>query len=243
MTLAERIRKRLDVIGRRPADLARYVGVKPPSISKWMNGGTKSVEGENLLRAAEYLQCNPNWLATGRGEELRAEPGNIRTEPRPASIYHDEDEVEEDEFEVMALRLKVSAGNGAIQWVMDDEGKRHRYSRRWAATLNIRFPEKLTTVLVDGDSMEPRIPNGASVTIYTHISSIRSGEVFAVDYLGEFYIKRLYREPDGAIRMTSDSPDKVRYPDRLIAAEHVDSLRVMGVVVDVKFKPVERPWW
>ncbi|WP_158228937.1 S24 family peptidase [Chitinimonas sp. BJB300] len=216
------------------SQLSQYVGKNP----------AKNI-GSGVARKAEIAYGKPHgWMDILHPENLEAplEPGNIATRPRPVSIYDDRDELDEDEIEVVALRLKMSAGNGSMQWAVDDEGKRHRYSKRWASTLNIRYPEKLTTVVVEGDSMEPRIPNGASVTIYTHVTSIRSGEIFAVDFLGEFYIKRLFKEPDG-IRMVSDSPDKHRYPDRVIQAEHAHSLRILGAIVDVKFRPVERPWW
>lgn len=49
------------------ADLARAVGVKPSSMSLWLDGTTKSIKGGNLVKAAKALQVNVEWLATGRG--------------------------------------------------------------------------------------------------------------------------------------------------------------------------------
>lgn len=50
------------------ADLARACDVKSPSVSAWLTGKTKNLEGANLLAAAELLRVNPWWLATGRGQ-------------------------------------------------------------------------------------------------------------------------------------------------------------------------------
>lgn len=47
--------------------LAKHCGVNPVSVSDWLSGKSKSIEGKNLLKAAEFLQVNPQWLATGKG--------------------------------------------------------------------------------------------------------------------------------------------------------------------------------
>jgi len=66
--LAERLKKALQQsTGKTQAGLARACGIKPPSVSDWMNGNTKSVEGSNLIKASEYLGVRSKWLATGLG--------------------------------------------------------------------------------------------------------------------------------------------------------------------------------
>lgn len=49
------------------AALARACMVSPPSVSDWISGKTKSLDGVNLLRAASFLNVRPRWLAEGRG--------------------------------------------------------------------------------------------------------------------------------------------------------------------------------
>lgn len=67
-TLAERLEKALAGPPlKRPADLARACGVRPPSVSDWLSGKTKKMEGANLLAAAEFLEVNYWWLAAGKG--------------------------------------------------------------------------------------------------------------------------------------------------------------------------------
>ena len=68
MTLADRIRAGMSASGVSQAELARACGVKPPSINGWLSGRAKFLRGENLLRAAQVLRVNRDWLATGRGE-------------------------------------------------------------------------------------------------------------------------------------------------------------------------------
>lgn len=52
--------------------LAKACGVSQPSVSDWLNGSTKSIDGVNLIAAAEFLRVNPKWLATGLGLKYSA---------------------------------------------------------------------------------------------------------------------------------------------------------------------------
>ncbi len=70
-TLANRLRYAMEVLPPKKVkgvELARAVGVKPPSVSDWLSGKSKTMEGENLLKVAKYLGISPIWLATGKGE-------------------------------------------------------------------------------------------------------------------------------------------------------------------------------
>lgn len=87
-TLAERIRERLNALGMSDAELARQAKVKPPSVFAWLSGETKSIKGDNLLRAAAALKVTPDWLAYGVGRKLLDErPAQIASEP--ATYYGD----------------------------------------------------------------------------------------------------------------------------------------------------------
>ena len=69
-TLAERLRYAMEVLPSKKikgVELARAVGVKPPSVSDWLSGKSKTMEGENLLKASKFLKVNPAWLASGVG--------------------------------------------------------------------------------------------------------------------------------------------------------------------------------
>ena len=98
-TLAERLEKALaGPPPKRPADLARACGVKPPSVSDWLSGKTKKMEGANLLAAAEFLDVNYWWLAAGQGpmrsdeaEAARRPAGQADGSPWPFSRIDEED--------------------------------------------------------------------------------------------------------------------------------------------------------
>jgi len=74
-TLQERIkeamtyRKSIATLGESVSqtELARYCGIKTPSVSNWFNGRTKELTGPNLINAAKYLQVSAEWLGSGKG--------------------------------------------------------------------------------------------------------------------------------------------------------------------------------
>lgn len=76
-TLSERLKEAMlgppKVTGRA---LAKACDVSAPSVSDWLNGSTKSIDGINLIAAAEFLRVNPKWLATGLG--LKYNPSSVQ---------------------------------------------------------------------------------------------------------------------------------------------------------------------
>ena len=70
-TLAERLKYAMEVLPPKKikgVELARAVGVKPPSVSDWLSGKSKNMDGPNLVRAAKFLKVNSTWLGTGAGQ-------------------------------------------------------------------------------------------------------------------------------------------------------------------------------
>ena len=67
-TLRERLEWALGHAKINQAELARQARITRGAVSLWFNGTTKTLEGENLTRAATALDVNPHWLATGEGQ-------------------------------------------------------------------------------------------------------------------------------------------------------------------------------
>lgn len=225
-TLSERMRLALDAANMDQSELARLVNVSSVAVNGWCTGATKSIKGENLLKASSALGVDPLWLSTGKGEML---PKKTVT-TRPIKAWAEGDPIEEDEVEVMRLDLKLSAGSGRLQWEIDEKGARNRFRKSWCDKKGFK-PEHLTTVMVDGDSMSPTLIHGASITINTADTSPRNGKVYAIDYQGEFLVKRLFIEPSGQVIIVSDNPDKTRFKSIEVPTEYSEALRVLGKVV------------
>jgi len=67
-TLAERLRQAMDGPPKRTgAALAKACNVKQPSVSDWLTGKSRSMDGSNLIDAAEFLGVSAKWLIKGVG--------------------------------------------------------------------------------------------------------------------------------------------------------------------------------
>ena len=75
-TLGERIEERLKDLEISQKELAYRCGLKPPSISDWISGKTKSLKGTSLIRAANALAVSPLWLSNGPGNKALTSPSN-----------------------------------------------------------------------------------------------------------------------------------------------------------------------
>lgn len=235
MAAARRLRaiwdEKKSALGLTQEKAARILGFNTQgAVSHFLNG-VIPLNTDATLRFAAMLGVSP----TNIRPELQGllgvpEGGNLSHTGRAIKVFEDDDPVEEDEVVVPSLELKLSAGTGRLQWEIDPHGKQNRYRREWIQRRQLN-PGNLVTMKVDGDSMSPGLPDGCSVTLDTSLTAIRSGKRHAIDYMGEFFIKRLFRQPDGSVMVRSDNPDKTRHPDWVIPVEHMDALRVLGAIV------------
>ncbi|MBV8465004.1 MAG: S24 family peptidase [Burkholderiales bacterium] len=218
----------------RAAAFAERVGMQASYVSRLLapedNKYRKRLGEEKAREIEAMLDLPAGYFDVG---DAPADMGNIRSAPRRVKVWSEDEPLTADEVEVPRLSLKLSAGDGRLQWHIDEKGTPNRYRRAWVERHGYK-PEHLVTVQADGDSMSPEIKNGSPVTVNTAETRIRSGKIYAIDYQGEFFIKRLFVEPDGSIRVVSDSTDKTRYPDWHIRPEHGDVLRILGRAVQVQ---------
>ncbi len=103
MSLSTRIHTALAEANMNQSQLARMVGLKKTSVNGWATGKTKTLEGENLLKAAAALGVNANWLATGRG--LMRPTTKAQGQPNQA---------EHDSFTIMSVPNEVAPSLSAL---------------------------------------------------------------------------------------------------------------------------------
>lgn len=105
--------------------LATACGVKPPSVSDWLSGKSKTMVGQNLIAAAEFLRVRPKWLAEGVGP-MRLD------DHQPGGFYQTEGAVygvgitfAEDE----SLILKLTEGNVSLRQEWLNEARQFHMRR------------------------------------------------------------------------------------------------------------------
>lgn len=210
--------------------LAKVCGATYQSAQQWLNGDTKSIAGEYLAKIARHWGANLDWLVTGVGSMDADEP-NMGKPPRLGEVWNSEDELDGDEYLfVPRLDMSVPCGDGKPMFHIDEKGQRQAFRRLYLERIGAN-PKTIATVTAEGNSMAPRIQHDDSLAIDYSQSQLRDDYVFVFVYRDQWYIKRLFRNPGGGIRVVSDNPDKSRYPDWYIELEQMVEFRVMARVV------------
>ena len=95
---------------------------------------------------------------------------------------------------------------------MDYNNFKLRFSRATLRRQGVQY-ENAVCVVADGNSMEPVIPNGATVGIDTGNKTIRDGSIYAINHGGLLRIKLLYNMPNNQIKIRSYNTDE--YDDEI----------------------------
>ncbi|MGT3344648.1 LexA family transcriptional regulator [Yersinia enterocolitica] len=209
-TFADRLNKALLEEGLSQEQLAKAVGLTQPAIQKLTSGKAKS--SRKILEISEALRVKPEWL--GRGEGPMREDGvkphhpdsTIPPEREWGTVdaWDSKTPLHDDEVEVPFLRdIEFACGDGLVP-EEDYNGFKIRFSkatlRRVGANTDgsgvICFPAA-------GNSMEPVIPDGATVAVDTQNKKIVDGELYAINQDGLKRIKQLYRRPGGKVTIRS----------------------------------------
>jgi len=107
----------------------------------------------------------------------------------------------------------------------------HAYRTEWLKKRGLKA-ENLRVVEATGHSMEPRISDGDVLLVDRAYKTIQSGEVYVIAFPSEgVKARRLFWMADGRLKVSSDNPDKSKYPDEVYSPEEVSRINIVGHVV------------
>lgn len=216
-TLAERLQFAMDKMGKNQVELAALAGTSQVTISNILNGVTKSPR--NGLQIAKALKISPEWLLNGTGEIVQPQIESNVTETGSFDLWDRNTPLNDDEVEVPLFQeIRLAAGNGFADDIMDYNNFKLRFSRATLRRQGVQY-ENAVCVVADGNSMEPVIPNGATVGIDTGNKTIRDGSIYAINHGGLLRIKLLYNMPNNQIKIRSYNTDE--YDDEIAELNEV----------------------
>lgn len=189
MTIAVRLRALQESKQLTAASLAKIAGVSKVAVHKWLNGVSEPT-GERLERLADFFSVTPGYLRYGE----------VGTDA-PQTI-----ELDEDTISIPVLDVRGACGGGAVSPTVSLV-KMLRVAREW---LNARLPSwanvrYLHIITADGDSMIPKIDHGDFVIVDSSVKTITADAVYAIQYAGSVFIKRVQSHPDGTLLLISDN--------------------------------------
>lgn len=236
-----------------PTEVARALNQSQQTVNNWERRG---ISKDGMLRAQASLGCSATWLQTGvppmqavnpksgayqietklsgKSEADTYNPSSpaVNAIPgvyvRPIVTYESLEELpRESTVLVTRIDVELSAGNGRETWHIEEKEPlpfQADYIRRLDAK-----PKNLVAVKVNGDSMETRLFDGDTVIVDKADTRVRAdGGVFALVYAGELLVKRLFRLPDGGLKVVSDNHE--RYEPIIVPPDQIDHVAVIGRV-------------
>lgn len=232
-TLGERIKQERTRRGfRTQRSLAEAIGSTREAVAMWETDKVAAVGGNFLPALARVLNVRPEWIQTGEEPKY---PAAVMDGPIPAYGVEptdgDEDFDPTKEAYVPDVEVLVSAGPGKIVPQFVETKYRQRYRLTWFREKQAK-PENVRTMRVDGESMERTLFDGDKIAVDFGSTAIKNGSVYLIVVGQETRVKRLFSMTDGRVRIVSDNPNKDMYPDEFVLPEHVDSLVVLGRVID-----------
>jgi phage repressor protein C with HTH and peptisase S24 domain len=184
------------MLGKNPSYLQQYV----------RKGSPRRLEEQDRGMLARFFGVDE--VELGKAKE------NSYTIPDPSA--------KREWADVPRLAVGASAGPGVDpedELVFDTI----RFSRRWLRSMGLQ-PERLSTIVVVGDSMEPTLRGGDEILVDRMLRPVRDG-IHVVRFGDSILVKRIDTSRPGTIVLLSDNP---AYPPLECAASEVE---VIGRVV------------
>lgn len=211
MTTKERLKEFLSIqkIGRNRFE--EQLGISIGYMSSKANTVTSDVIEKTI---SAYPSLNLDWLITGKGPMLKSESSNIVAEP---SVEYGKKQTRP--------RIPYTAAAGSLTSAV--EGITSEQCEQ-IPRINI-FPEYDFTIIIKGDSMEPKYEGGDEVACkrIDSTSFIQWGKVHVLDTAQGILIKRTYEDGD-RIRCVSYNQE---YPDFSIDKSEIYSMSlVVGLI-------------
>ena len=234
ITFAERLKEARKSAKLSQDALAKKIGRTKSTISRWESGERnpkmfEMVELENALGiSAETLMYGTSEIKTTTLSEINRVSSELHPHRQEKVLDFAQaeltDQNKENTIKLFPYNVqeKLSAGTG---YDYDGNGSYDvAYSDK---EINYDFAS-----WVFGDSMLPDYPNG-DVALIKVCPFDYDGDVYAVDWDGQSYIKKVYKEEDG-LRLVSTNE---KYADKFAAFS--EEPRIIGKVVG-SFTPIEK---
>lgn len=211
--------------------MAKKIGISQPNLSAILSG--KRAIGDNTInRFIISFGINRTWLTTGKGEMLNESITSTNDNIKEINQFIERRLKENRKAEVVIPldkesrpRIPYTAAAGsltnAVEGITTDQCEQ-------IPRIEI-FPDYDFTIIIKGDSMEPKYEGGDEVACkrIDSTSFIQWGKVHVLDTAQGILIKRVYENGD-KIRCVSYNPE---YPDFSIDKDEIYSMSlVVGLV-------------
>lgn len=220
--------------GGNQSEMARFIGVSPQAVQKWVAGQAEP-RGKNLDLAAEFLGVSPSELKFGPGLGA-GRPAMGGKGGRPVRPLEDEQSNVDDGPEILATpRLipvagRVQAGADGTLHIDDTPAESPDGHMLWYTSCVEAY-----SLRVRGESMSPRYLPGEFVGVDPCAEVLPSDEVIVQLSDGRRMMKRLLWMRDSQVCLESVNKD---HPNIVIDCEEIQAMHlVLGHIPKSAFRP------
>lgn len=229
MTIASNLKQIRKAKGLSQREVSKQIGVANTSYFAWERGKTKPKK-ENLIKLSNIFGVTYEALVKDEETDLLSAFHQLTDKRKEKVMTYTQAQLTEQNQEAAEKIVKLfpykvyeklSAGTGFSY--MDDGSYDTVY---FDAELSYDFAS-----WVYGDSMEPVYADG-SVALIKDTTFDYDGAIYAIDWEGQTYIKKVYKEEDG-LRLVSINE---KYQDKF--APYDEEPRIVGKIIG-NFYPVD----
>ena len=210
------------------AKIAKEYDLNASYLSQLMNGNRQI--GERSARSLEEKLKLERFSLDNCPTQSSINPNNELT---PITEWDDSTPLDDDEAEIPFYKdIAFACGHGAVNDDVTHETRKLRMGKRTLSNLGV-MPENAFAVTARDDSMMPYVQDGDTIYIDKGRKEIKDGRIFAIRF-GELCLcKRLYRLPDGGVRIVSDNSDE--FPEQVATKQQISDgeFEVIGWVWSV----------
>lgn len=209
--------------------LQEKTGVTQSTTSRILSGETKNPRADALKKYADYFGVSVIDL---QYSNLAVE-SNISPNFESVAEWDDSTPLDDDEVGISFYKdITFACGYGAVNDDVTHETRKLRMGKRTLSNLGV-MPENAFAVTARDDSMTPYVQDGDTIYIDKGRKEVKDGRIFAIRF-GELCLcKRLYRLPDGGVRIVSDNA--AEFPEQVATKQQISDgeFEVIGWVWSV----------
>ncbi|SOB76152.1 Phage repressor protein C, contains Cro/C1-type HTH and peptisase s24 domains [Marinobacter sp. LV10R510-11A] len=201
--------------------------------------GQESLSDSEVVRLYEEKQhtkeMDEQWarMSPEQREDVAGHPNEGKTDELEfvgrLDAWDSNTPLDDDEVELPLFReVELAAGAGQTE-VVENRGAKLRFAKSTLSRAGV-MKENAACAFVRGNSMDPVMPNGTCVGVNTGDTTVRDGEIYAIDHDGMLRVKYLHRRPGGGIKIVSQNA--IEHEPEDFSAQRVaeENIRIIGRV-------------
>ncbi|MDR6541582.1 phage repressor protein C with HTH and peptisase S24 domain [Acinetobacter bereziniae] len=241
---AERINEAMSLRGYpirgRARILSKQFEISDKGAGKWLKGEAMP-ETSKIPLLADFLGVSAEWLLNGSDQQILKKSDEIRF--APVEFRSVDTRGRQSNVRIPVYKdVKASCGTG-IQNFLEDASEYLDIDPQILKLMGIQTnPSNLRIIYSAEFSMYPTIAPDSP--LFVDISdkdpdALKNGSVYVFTHNHELRMKRIFVSYVGSktVKLTSDNPDKNRYPDEFVTNEQLNEINFVGRLELALVKP------